>query len=234
MTVIAEPRTGNDDRIARLLAEGNSLDFVAERGVVGGWTRGDALRVASARGWTLDASGRVPREQRPPPPPGKPLPRAASGLPPGGFQPAPAAPAPTDVRAINAETLIGRGEQHRVGAIRTKAKRAAAAIEALRVALHEQVDADRAHAEQERKREAVRARLAELDAERARLQKLLGRTRKKPSPRLVADGRSGRPINHGTWGGYMAHNKRGEEPCMECVTAKDEHMEGLRGRKATS
>lgn len=54
-------------RIARLFADGHSLDFVAEQGVHGGWTRLDALAVARHRGWTLDPTGRLPRQHRPAP-----------------------------------------------------------------------------------------------------------------------------------------------------------------------
>lgn len=53
-----------DRRIAELLQAGYSVDFAAEEGVHGGWTRLDVLRVASERGWELDPSGRIPRPQR--------------------------------------------------------------------------------------------------------------------------------------------------------------------------
>lgn len=214
--------SGKDERIVRLLAEGNSIDFVSERGVVGGWTRGDILRVASDRGWTLDASGRVPREDRPAVAPGKVVPRPPSGMAPGGFQPAPAAPGPADPRDMPAADLIARGDRHREATIRTKAKRAQVALDALRSALVAQVDEDRQHAEQEKKREAARARLAELDAERARLQKLITGKRKPGTgkgPRLAAVP-SDKPINHGTWGGYLAEKYRGLPVCPECEAAK--------------
>lgn len=59
----------NDDQIARLLEAGYSVDFASEEGVTKGWARVDVLRVASERGWTLDPSGRIPRQNRPAPRP---------------------------------------------------------------------------------------------------------------------------------------------------------------------
>lgn len=56
--------SATDDRIAGLLQAGYSVDFAAEEGVHGGWTRMDVLRVASEHGWQLDKSGRIPRPQR--------------------------------------------------------------------------------------------------------------------------------------------------------------------------
>jgi hypothetical protein len=77
-------------RIHALLATGNTLDFVAERGVYEGWTRADAQTVADACGWELDPSGRVPRRYR-----DVPLPDDLA--PPSPAPPAQAQPNPADV-----------------------------------------------------------------------------------------------------------------------------------------
>lgn len=62
----ATPGQERDAKIRELLLLGNSVDTLAEHGPRRGWTREDVLRVASDSGWTLDGSGRIPRDQRKP------------------------------------------------------------------------------------------------------------------------------------------------------------------------
>jgi hypothetical protein len=62
MTAATSRRTA--ERIHGLFAQGNSLDFISERGVYDGWSRADAEAVVDACGWELDPSGRVPRRYR--------------------------------------------------------------------------------------------------------------------------------------------------------------------------
>lgn len=56
--------TAADERIVELFEGGYGLDYISEQGLHGGWSRMDALRVASERSWQLDKSGRIPRDQR--------------------------------------------------------------------------------------------------------------------------------------------------------------------------
>lgn len=98
------------ERIARMFAEGHDLTTVARAGMSNGWTRSKALEVVAERGWQLDASGRVPRAQRPAVTPGKPIPSAPAGMPGvgtiGGERPVVAAPPPSPGRAQVA-TMLG-------------------------------------------------------------------------------------------------------------------------------
>jgi DNA-binding NarL/FixJ family response regulator len=64
-----------EQRIARMFAEGHSLNFVAERGLQGGWTRLEAIRVVYANGWKLTGSGRLDRSNLPAPVLPKPKPK---------------------------------------------------------------------------------------------------------------------------------------------------------------
>ena len=42
-----------------------------------------------------------------------------------------------------------------------------------------------------------------------------------------------KPIDHGTWGGYLQHTKRGIPHCDICTLAKDERMEAMRAKSPT-
>lgn len=275
------------ERIAHLFAQGYSLPMVVEAGQRGGWDRTAALRELTARGWRLDGSGRVPREQRPVVTPGRPLPRTGSGLAPSGFQPGtplttPSAPPPTPEDAVpyrgnahyrrrapqpappqpappqgaaqlSVEQLLAAGADHRLARVRQRAERARAALDGLRAALVELEAEDRARAAAAAERARLQAELEQLDAQRAELlSRLRGRTPAAAAPResvsapvrppapvpSAAGGRVGtkrrststRPIDHGTWGGFLAHRYRGEDPdqvCPECAAAG---VGGGRGR----
>jgi hypothetical protein len=48
--------------------------------------------------------------------------------------------------------------------------------------------------------------------------------------------RPAKPINHGTYGGYQIHHRRGIEPCEDCQKAHNAYMaafraEGTEGRQ---
>ena len=63
-------------------------------------------------------------------------------------------------------------------------------------------------------------------AERASME-----VRKSPehNPRVV-HARGGRPINHGTVGGYATHRKRREDACDECRAAVNAYQKQLRAK----
>lgn len=127
--------------------------------------------------------------------------------------------------------------------------RVAAALRAARGVLDELrrlLDADTEAAK-------VRARIAELDAERrdlaARLQALqIGEEPQAPSgakpqaapeePKPAAAGKAKKgadsttPIKHGTWGGFMQHRVRGEQACAACDTAREQTMAARAAKRA--
>lgn len=220
------PTLTRDAKITDLFLMGNPIETIAATGASRGhWTRADCLRVASENQWTLDATGRVPRDQRRRPPAAGPAPVPRPAPDPGSGraqvaamlgQPAPArAPQPDP-----AAQLIADGRAHTVARVRKLADKADDTLAQLRRAL--------AH---EAGREQLRRRLAELDAEREQLRAQLagpGRPTKtttpaQPAPKPPADG-GDKPINHGTWGGYLVHRNRGEVPCETCDAAREQTM----------
>lgn len=124
MTTTAQATDAQEERIVRLFAEGHGIDFVCERGYVAGvngWNRARVLEVVSRRGWTLDGSGRVPRQDRPAVTPGKPVPRTPSGKTQigavGGGHPAVVpAPRPSPGRSQLA-ALLDRHPEQTIGAL---------------------------------------------------------------------------------------------------------------------
>ena len=69
--------TAQADRITRLYAQGAPTDHIA---LIARCTRARVLQVAQQHGWTLDGSGRLPRDQRPTITPGQPVPATGSGM----------------------------------------------------------------------------------------------------------------------------------------------------------
>jgi hypothetical protein len=216
-----------DERIAHLFLTGYSLDLICEQGATRGWTRTDVRRVAEVNGWTLDSTGRIPSDVRTSQ---TSRPRPVAVAPPvTTAAPQQVARPVADLTLMPATALIERGNDHRVSTVRTKAKRAHDAVEALRQALLEQVAEDAKAAEQNRKTEEARAALAHLDAERARLLAIISPAR---SPRRAPSSTTTKPIEHGTARGARQHIARGQQVCAECQPALNEAMSAMRNRKA--
>lgn len=159
--------TTADTRIAELLEAGYSVDFAAEEGATKGWTRGDILRVASERGWTLDSSGRIPRPLRP-------APRPPAQMRPGRvLDETPAHPTPTQQGAAmdGVKEKIAKALKSESGPIQRAAKKANDALATLDTLL----------AEWESK-ELARRRVAELERQLAEAKATLrGPADKKPA-----------------------------------------------------
>lgn len=211
MTTPARPAQppSKEQRIAHLFLTGYGLDGICERGVAGGWTRRDAELVAEEQGWTLDSSGRIPRAEREKFTDEVERARAARDsaltIPPPSLQP------PALALPGWAATLV---EARKHEALRIK--RAAQRVDDLLAKLGEELAA----AEEEAK---TRARLVELEAEREQLRAKLRKTPAKPTgdPAQAAaapgEGPSSlKPIDHGTWGGFLQHKKRNVPLCDNC------------------
>lgn len=220
MTATMPATPTKDQRIAHLFLTGYSLDLISERGTAGGWNRSDVRRVAEQNGWTLDSSGRIPRADRdrfaaevdravaaP-----KPAPRPAAPA------PQPTVPAPVLALPRWAAALI-EGRKHPVPRIKRLADRLHAQLEELAQAM----DA----ADEERK---IRERLVELEAERETLRAQLRKTPPAKTPPAKAapppqpEPGEQKPIEHGTWGGFLMESQRGLQHCPDCTAAKDQVM----------
>lgn len=218
--------------IASLLMEGRRVNEVIAHGLARrpGWRQKHVIDLVEARGWTLDSDGRIPRRLRttqiPPatPLPGGPIPepprRPVVEYPPEGTV--------TEGRGANAAaSLIATGKRHDVATIRRLAEKAGKALQELQDA----IKADEANA-------VVRNRLAQIEAEAEQLRAQLrgpGRPRKAKAPGgKPPASKSTKEINHGTWGGYLAHRKRHHpesEIDAECMAAKADQMDKLRGKR---
>lgn len=188
---ITSPKT--QPQIERLFLGGYSLDMIAEQGVKGGWSRRDAEVVADVNGWDLDRSGRIPREQR------------AQAAPEPQQAPVTLVRPPQVALPRELAALI-EGRKHLVPRI----KRRADTIHAQLVKLADDMDT----ADEEKQ---VRERLAELEAERDRLRAQL---RRKVTPEQAVAVQGDKPIQHGTWGGYLMESRRGLDHCAPCEAAK--------------
>lgn len=156
-----------DARIRELLLLGNQVDLIVAKGP--NFSRADVLRVASANGWTLDPSGRVPRTDR-----------ARAAAPAQAPRPAPTSPPslavvppPADVSQPRLWTVLVEGQEHKVPAIQRRAKKLLEQLTQLAA------DVDAA-AEAQRKRD----RLAALDREREKLRaEISGKTKSASTSR---------------------------------------------------
>lgn len=217
--------------IADLFMQGRRVSEVIAHGLGqrGGWRKQHVMAILTERGWPLDSDGRIPvRFRTTARLPAAPLPGQAPPEPPR----LPAVEYPpegtvTEGRGANAAaTLIAQGKGHQAQWIRKLAEKAETALDALRLALKQ----DEQHA-------VVRNRLAELEAEAARLRAQLprgvGRPRAAKPTTRAERGTSTvglKPINHGSWGGYQAESKRGLDHCDACIRAKDEFMARMRSK----
>lgn len=251
-----DPATATDlkrrrhaEEIATALRAGCTYQAVIAKGtaVLGGWRRGEVDEVLTERGWRLGIDGRIPAEFRArggtddvAPPRAVPNPRPLGNQQPAAQPTAPRMAAPPSELAI--EQLIAAGKRHPVSRIQHLARRADANARALREALAEEVE-----------RDGIRKRLAEVEAEREELRAKLRppRTQTVPAARAAlpagtgasaveeklpagtSEANGGKPINHGTWGGWMSHNNRGEHACADCEVGKDEQMAAMRAKQTT-
>jgi hypothetical protein len=82
---------------------------------------------------------------------------------------------------------------------------------------------------------AAHARLSEHNLKEGKCARGLGwplePRRAAPSPQLRTTARA--PIEHGTYGGYQAHGRRGEEPCEECHAARRKYKRERKQGRAT-
>lgn len=234
--------------IATLLMEGRRVSEVIAHGLSRrpGWRRHHVIALVEERGWTLDSDGRIPRRLRStgvipltqlagaPHPADNPPREPVAEYPPEGTV--------MEGRGANAAAaLITRGKRHDVVAIRRAAEKAEKALAELVDAL--KADEDNA---------VMRNRLAQLEAEAAALRAKLGVKKRgrpagasSPTP-TPPSGRGGnrpptaatlaKPINHGTWGGWLQHTKRSVPVTADCgcAEAKDEQMAKLRGKSPKS
>lgn len=233
----ADDKLDNDRRqaIIQLLLEGRRVHEVVAHGLTRqpGWRRNHVVDIIAEHRWTLDSDGRVPRRFRTQViPPATPLPGAPNPAPPR--RPVvewPPEGTVTEGRGANAAAaLIATGKAHQAAAIRRLAEKAEQALSGLSEALK----ADEENA-------VLRNRLAQIEAEAERLRaRLRGVGRPKGSrnkaPGQVKDATLSKPINHGTWGGFLAHSKRHQpvpdgDPCG-CLAAKNEHMDKLRAKSS--
>jgi len=118
-------RPGHDERIANLFRRGNSLDLIAELGLLYGWTRADAKAVLTVRGWALTWNGRL-------------QPQFMRGD----------APVLATIADADPERLLNAGVDHEVTDIRKAAAAVERALEKLRMSLLAQEQADAAAARQ--------------------------------------------------------------------------------------
>lgn len=213
------------DAIAELFLSGRRVSEVIAHGLTRrpGWRRPDVVDLLAAKGWQLDSDGRIPRKHRT-------TAVTPIGTLPGAPQPAPGTAVSwpdkgtvtVGPRAEDGPSkLIERGKASGNKRVQTLAEKAQAALDVLAAALK----ADEEHA-------GIRARLAELDAERAKLLAKLGAPAATPKPRAATDPSNRPPINHGSWGGFLAEKARGIEHCGPCIAAKDETMEQRRAARA--
>lgn len=255
MTTVAEPTTptrigeplGPDQigAITALMLEGRRVSEVIAHGLSRrpGWRRQHVTDLIAERGWTLDSDGRVPLRHRTSTiTPVTALPGAPAPTPPR----APVVEYPrggtvTEGRGANeAAGLIAQGLASDITAVVRAAEKAKNALGELRRLLKE--DEENA---------VLRNRLAQIEAEAARLRAQLGVKKRRPtstsrtSPeRTTSGGRGGnlpaseatraKPIDHGTWGGYLQHSKRdvpipADDACG-CNAAKDRQIAKLHGK----
>lgn len=218
--------------IAALFMEGRRVSEVVAHGLTRqpGWRRNHVVSLLEARGWALDSEGRILRRLRsstvPPvtPLPGGPNPGPSRGpvaeWPPEGTV--------TEGRGANAAAaLIAVGKQHPTGRIQRLAEKAETALADLRAALKD-----------DEQNAVLRNRLAEVEAEAARLRAQLGakpRAKtgggKRVNPAVTAATRA-KPIDHGTWGGFLAETKRGLDHCQPCTDAKDTQLASMQAKSA--
>lgn len=217
--------------IADLLLQGRRVSEVIATGLdrQPSWRRDHVIAVISEKGWALDSDGRLPRRFRPSPVvPMKPLPGAPIPAPPR--EPVAEWPergavteGPRATPSITA--LLATGKAHDAPRVRRIAEKADAALRELKDALA---------AEDER--DGLRRRLAQLEEEQRQIRAKLSGTQTKntPTPRRTATAEPGGrpPIQHGTWGGFLAEKARGLDHCADCVRAKDDTMAARAAKRA--
>lgn len=219
--------------VVRLLLQGRRVHEVIAHGLTRrpGWRRQHVIALIAEHGWTLDSDGRVPKRFRTQDiPPASALPGApAPGPPRSPVVEYPPEGTVVEGRGANsAAALIGRGKAHDVPAIRRLAEKAEQAL----AGLTEAIRADEQNA-------VLRNRLAAVEAEAERLRAQL-RLPGRPKKAATGKGRGGnrpvrpetldKPIAHGTWGGWLAENKRGLDHCAPCETAKHWQTKWMQAR----
>lgn len=245
LTPITEPLTAEQtSEIVQLFTDGRRVSEVIAHGLTRrpSWRRHHVVDLIADRGWTLDSDGRIPKRLRTSLDtptsqlPGAPDPRHNPPREPAVEYPERGTitegPRATTGAAVN--SMINRwvdgARTHEAAAVRRAANKAHQALDELHQLLVAETQND-----------AIRKRLAVLEAEAAKLRaQLAGKQPKKhamttPATDRKAHGKAkhpatfAKPIKHGSWGGFLAETARGLEHCADCIAAKDEHLARMRG-----